>query len=180
MRRRSERREATPGASRGREAPRERLRQDRAHVAHVLSRTPVGAGHRIGMTSSRDADSVTPARSAQLPLVLFVCRLNTGASLMAEAILRYLAQQRVRAACAGGSLCDRVSAGARDCDGGASQQGVRCVPRCLQGTEIDIRAAFEAAFATLDVRIRKFLALPLELLNGRTLAQELERIGEAS
>jgi hypothetical protein len=46
--------------------------------------------------------------------------------------------------------------------------------------EIDIRTAFDAAFATLDVRIRKFLALPLELLNGRALRLELERIGEAS
>jgi arsenate reductase (thioredoxin) len=36
--------------------------------------------------------------------MLFVSRLNTGASLMAEAILRHLAQGRVRAASAGESV----------------------------------------------------------------------------
>jgi protein-tyrosine-phosphatase len=51
-------------------------------------------------------------------------------------------------------------------------------PSAVVGCEIDIRAAFEAAFATLDVRIRQFLALPLEQLNGRALAQEVQRVGE--
>jgi protein-tyrosine-phosphatase len=55
------------------------------------------------MTSSRDADSEVPARSAQPPLVLFVSRLNTAVSIMAEAILRHFAWERWRAASAGAS-----------------------------------------------------------------------------
>jgi arsenate reductase len=55
------------------------------------------------MTLSRDADSGTPARSAPVPLVLFVSRLNTAASIMAEAILRHLARERLRVASAGAS-----------------------------------------------------------------------------
>lgn len=43
------------------------------------------------------------ARSAPPPLVLFVSRLNTAVSIMAEAILRHLAQGRWRAA-SGGAL----------------------------------------------------------------------------
>jgi protein-tyrosine-phosphatase len=59
------------------------------------------------MTLSLDADSGIPARSAPVPLVLFVSRLNTAASIMAEAILRHFAQERFRAASAGAStmLC---------------------------------------------------------------------------
>ena len=53
-------------------------------------------------------------------------------------------------------------------------------PTAVLGREIDIRTAFEGAFATLDMRVRKFLALPLELLNGRALRLELDRIGEVS
>jgi hypothetical protein len=55
------------------------------------------------MTLSRDADSGTLARSAPVPLVLFVSRLNTAASIMAEAILRHLARERLRVASAGAS-----------------------------------------------------------------------------
>jgi protein-tyrosine-phosphatase len=43
------------------------------------------------------------ARNVQPPLVLFVCRLNTAVSIMAEAILRHFAQGRWRAA-SGGAL----------------------------------------------------------------------------
>jgi hypothetical protein len=46
------------------------------------------------MTSSQDADSGTSARNAQPPLVLFVSRVNTAASIMAEAILRHFARHR--------------------------------------------------------------------------------------
>jgi len=45
-------------------------------------------------------------------------------------------------------------------------------------TEPDIRVAFAEAFATLDSRIRRFLALPLGHLNGQALAQELARIAQ--
>lgn len=54
------------------------------------------------MTGCRDAKTMTLARP-RVPLVLFASRLNTGGSLMAEAILRYLAQERLRAASAGAS-----------------------------------------------------------------------------
>jgi len=179
------------------------------------------------MTLSRDADSGTLARSVPVPIVLFVSRLNTAASIMAEAILRHLARERLRVASAGASgipcavnpyaiECLQAhgiaTTGLRSkgCDGflGAYRPPIRFLitlgevgrskvnwdrgtlrptkahwgmpdPTAVVGREIDIRTAFEAAFATLDVRIRKFLSLPLELLNGRTLKLELERIGEA-
>jgi len=50
-------------------------------------------------------------------------------------------------------------------------------PADVVGSEVDVRVAFEKAFGTLDLRIRKFLALPLGQLKGRALVQELERIG---
>src|SRR6266702_1850697 len=192
----------------------------------------------IVLTSARDEASRVLAawlrgprapaltHSAPAPLVLFLCRSNTALSIMAEAMLRHLAQERVRAASAGDSPCAQVDPYAieclrqrgiattglrsKGCDGflGAYRPPIRFLitlgkvgrskvnwdrgtlrptkahwgmpdPTAVVGREIDIRTAFEAAFATLDVRIRKFLALPLELLNGRALAQELERIGQA-
>jgi len=51
-------------------------------------------------------------------------------------------------------------------------------PGEVGGSEIDIRVAFEEAFGRLDLRIRKFLALPLGILNSTALARELQRIGE--
>jgi protein-tyrosine-phosphatase len=53
-------------------------------------------------------------------------------------------------------------------------------PTAAVGSEIDTRVAFEEAFATLNLRIRKFLALPFGVLNWRALTRELERIGQAS
>jgi protein-tyrosine-phosphatase len=67
------------------------------------------------MSSSRDVDPDGLAvprqrpsafeleRTGLPPLVLFVSRLNTGVSIMAEAILRHLAQDRLRAASGGAS-----------------------------------------------------------------------------
>ena len=51
-------------------------------------------------------------------------------------------------------------------------------PAAVTGTETEVRFAFEKAFATLESRIRKFLALPLERLADRGLARELELIGQ--
>ena len=66
------------------------------------------------MTASRDG--VSSARGVSPPLVLFVSRLNTGASIMAEAILKSLAQGRVRAKSAGESTAlDVVHPIALDC-----------------------------------------------------------------
>jgi protein-tyrosine-phosphatase len=159
--------------------------------------------------------------------VLFLCRSNTALSIMAEAMLRHLAQERVRAASAGDSPRAQVDPYALEClrERGIATRGLRSKgcdaflgvyrppvrflitlnavggakgnwdrdtirptkahwgmpdPTALVGSEVDTRVAFEAAFATLDVRIRQFLALPLELLNGRALTLELERIGVAS
>jgi arsenate reductase len=50
-----------------------------------------------------------PTAKSDPPLVLFVCRTNTAVSIMAEAILRHLAQGRVRAASAGETTSGRVS-----------------------------------------------------------------------
>jgi arsenate reductase len=51
-------------------------------------------------------------------------------------------------------------------------------PAALRGPAIALQFAFDKAFATLECRIRKFLALPLQRLADRNLARELERIGE--
>ncbi|HXR25662.1 MAG TPA: arsenate reductase ArsC [Candidatus Binataceae bacterium] len=51
-------------------------------------------------------------------------------------------------------------------------------PGEVAGSDIDIRVAFEEAFGRLDVRIRRFLALPLAIHKSTVLAQELQRIGE--
>jgi protein-tyrosine-phosphatase len=56
------------------------------------------------LSAERDESRTSgAARNAQPPLVLFVCRLNTAVSIMAEAILRHFAQGRWRAA-SGGAL----------------------------------------------------------------------------
>jgi protein-tyrosine-phosphatase len=55
------------------------------------------------------------ARSGQSPLVLFLCRQNTATSIMAEAILRQLAQERFRAASAGESVAGGVNSHALEC-----------------------------------------------------------------
>jgi arsenate reductase len=44
--------------------------------------------------------------------------------------------------------------------------------------DVDIRVAFEEAFSTLESRIRKFLALPLDRLTDEELSRELAVIGE--
>ena len=81
----------------------------------------------MGMTSSRDETSRalaawlrqpragSPTQSAPAPLVLFLCRSNATLSIMAEALLRHLAQERVRAASAGDSAAAEVSPYALEC-----------------------------------------------------------------
>jgi protein-tyrosine-phosphatase len=44
---------------------------------------------------------VSGAPDSEPPLVLFVCRKNEAASILAEAILRHLAQGRIRSASVG-------------------------------------------------------------------------------
>jgi protein-tyrosine-phosphatase len=56
-----------------------------------------------------------PTAKSEPPLVLFICRTNTAVSIMAEAILRHLAQGRIRAASAGETISGRVSAYAIAC-----------------------------------------------------------------
>lgn len=51
-------------------------------------------------------------------------------------------------------------------------------PATVIGSTIDQQLAFEEAFATLDSRIRRFLALPPERLSDQALSAELTRIGE--
>jgi protein-tyrosine-phosphatase len=63
-----------------------------------------------------------PRCGAAAPLALFVCRLNIAASIMAEAILRHLAQERLRAASAGEVVGRPVSRYALEC---LSARGIR-------------------------------------------------------
>ncbi len=70
------------------------------------------------MSAARGADerrALAQVRGAQPPLVLFLCRQNTAASIMAEAILRQVAHERVRAASAGESVADSVNVHALEC-----------------------------------------------------------------
>lgn len=53
--------------------------------------------------------------AADSPLVLFICRNNSAASILAEAILRHLSQGRVRAASAGDTANIRVDPYALEC-----------------------------------------------------------------
>jgi arsenate reductase len=52
---------------------------------------------------------------AEAPLVLFICRTNSGPSILAEAILRHRAHGRVRAASAGEKAAERVNPYALEC-----------------------------------------------------------------
>ena len=188
------------------------------------SRNEVSRALAAWLTGPREP---TVARRAPAPLVLFLCRSNATLSIMAEAILRHRAKERVRAASAGLSACARVDPHALEClrghgiataglhskgydtlfrlyrlpvrilialcegeDAIANWNGdtIRPVtaywsisdPGAVVGGEVDIRVAFEEAFGVLDVRILRFLALPLGQLNRPTLAQELQRIGKTA
>jgi hypothetical protein len=93
----------------------------------------------IGLTSSRDeasralaawlsgprAPSLAPRTTGLL--VLFLCHSNTALSIMAEAILRHLAQERVRAASAGACVAGRVNSQALEClrTHGIATEGLR-------------------------------------------------------
>jgi arsenate reductase len=50
-------------------------------------------------------------------------------------------------------------------------------PGHVEGTEAEIIAAFEQTFATLALRIKKMLELPLETMPREQLAAELDAIG---
>lgn len=50
-------------------------------------------------------------------------------------------------------------------------------PAAVTGSELDKRAAFRAAYATLDNRIRLFLSLPFASLDGMALQRRLDAIG---
>lgn len=55
------------------------------------------------------------ATEPEAPLVLFICRKNAGASILAEALLRHLAHGRFRAASAGDTAPGLVSLYALEC-----------------------------------------------------------------
>ena len=53
-------------------------------------------------------------------------------------------------------------------------------PAAVEGKEIERRAAFRAAFAALDNRIKIFLSLPIASLDRLTLQAKLDAIGRKS
>jgi arsenate reductase len=53
-------------------------------------------------------------------------------------------------------------------------------PGAVEGSEIDKRAAFRAAFAALENRIRLFISLPFDSLDRMALQQRLDAIGARS
>jgi arsenate reductase (thioredoxin) len=50
-------------------------------------------------------------------------------------------------------------------------------PAAVEGSEIDKRAAFRAAFAALENRIRLFVSLPFDSLDRMALQRQLDAIG---
>jgi arsenate reductase len=50
-------------------------------------------------------------------------------------------------------------------------------PAAVEGSELEKRAAFRAAFAALENRIRLFISLPFESLDRMALQQRLDGIG---
>jgi arsenate reductase len=60
-------------------------------------------------------DKVETYTGSEPPLVLFLCRNNAAASIMAEGILRHLAQGRMRAASAGDTAAATVNPYALEC-----------------------------------------------------------------
>ena len=50
-------------------------------------------------------------------------------------------------------------------------------PAAVSGRDVEQRAAFRAAFASLETRIRMFMSLPLATLDGTALKQRLDAIG---
>lgn len=52
-------------------------------------------------------------------------------------------------------------------------------PAAVRGSEADVERAFREAFLLLDRRISLFLALPLRVLDGMALKQELDKIGRS-
>lgn len=86
----------------------------------------MGSTNRVCMSSSREevsralaawlrAPTLAPARGTQPPLALFLCRENAASSIMAEALLRHLAKERVRAASAGDCPAAGVNPHALEC-----------------------------------------------------------------
>ncbi len=53
-------------------------------------------------------------------------------------------------------------------------------PAAVEGSEAEKRAAFRAAFAALENRIRPFLSLPFDSLDRMALQQRLRAIGKRS
>jgi arsenate reductase (thioredoxin) len=172
-------------------------------------------------------ETVAARAGAEPPLVLFLGRTNAATSILAEAILRHLAQGRVRAASAGHAAALHVNPYAFECLAahripttelfskpwsmflGYYRPPVRVLitlcdpsiyaaradwdyeavhtvkgywptpdPEATAGKETEMRLDFEVAFVTLEARIRRFLALPLDRLSDEALSHELERIGE--
>ena len=177
------------------------------------------AAWRIG------AGAPSPAGREPSPLVLFLCRSNTAASIMAEAICEHYARECVRAASAGDVPAVHVNPYALEClrGHGVATRGLRSKPwgeffglyrapvrfvislgdveasksnwdhsnsvalkarwwmpdpGSVSASDINIRLAFEDAFGTLQSRIRKFLALPLDRLADQALTRELALIGQ--
>ena len=161
------------------------------------------------------------------PLALFLCRNNAAVSIMAEALLRHLAQGQVRAASAGDTAAASINPYALECltahristdqlfckpwgvffgyyrppvrmlitlcdpdiyaaKANWDHEAVRTVkahwpttdPEVTVGREMGMRLAFEELFVTLETRIRRLLALPLDTLGDEVLSRELARIGE--
>jgi len=50
-------------------------------------------------------------------------------------------------------------------------------PAAVRGTEEEIQRAFHEAFVTLDRRIKIFLSLPLDSIDGLDLRRKLDNIG---
>lgn len=53
-------------------------------------------------------------------------------------------------------------------------------PAAVQGTDEEVRAAFERICRQIETRVRRFVGLPFDLLDQQSLAQAIRTIGEAA